>query len=405
MEGFKVVKNSVMADLTVINSCVVTRQAEAKTRGAIAASKRISPEGKIAVVGCYSQLLSDQLLSFSHVDLVLGQTEKYKIVNYLKYLNNGENKAFVQDIKDNDTFPPSGIISSGSRTRANVKIQDGCNFKCSYCIVPTVRGAPRSREFNDSIVEIKRLSELGYKEVVLTGVNIGCYESSNGKSLSDLIEAILAKTGIDRLRLSSIEPNMITDNLLDILSSSRRICSHLHISLQHGSDEILKAMHRKYTTTEYREVVEKVADKMPGACIGADVIVGYPGESKETFQNMYDYIEDLQLTYLHVFRFSPRSGTAAYRLKDDVPEIVKKKRSNMLRNLSNEKRRIFIEGFIGRNLNVLLETRINSEYIKGYSDNYIKFKVRTEQDLENTIVEARLVGIENNIGLGEIISD
>ena len=403
--GWQIVSQNIPADVTVINSCAVTHQAEAKTRGAIAAARRISPQGKIMVVGCYAQLAAQELLNQAGVTLVLGNKEKYHIPEYLKELEQGKSGIFMTNGDQGYTFPLDGIIARGDRLRAHLKIQDGCDYHCAYCIIPLLRGRARSRNFVQILNEARMLSELGFQEIVLTGVNIGTYSTDVCKDLATLVESLLAKTSIKRIRLSSIEPDLITDRLIDLMAHESRFCRHFHIPLQHGAGPILKRMQRRYTTKMYHELVARIADSVPDVCIGTDVMVGFPGETESHFQTMLRLIKRLPLTYLHVFRFSARPGTAAANLSNPVPEYLKKERVTQLRDLGKSLKKCFLKSFIGRELIVLFEKKNELGLFEGLSDNYITVRVSSSQLLINQMRQIRINGVSGVIALGEVVDE
>jgi len=403
--GWQIVSPNIPADATIINSCAVTRQAEAKTRGAIAAARRISPQGKIMVVGCYAQLAAQELLNQNGVTLVLGNKEKYHIPEFLKGIEHGQGGIFVTNEDQGYTFPPDGVVARGDRLRAHLKIQDGCNYRCAYCIVPLLRGRARSRNFIEILNEARMLDDLGFQEIVLTGVNIGTYTTDECIDLASLIESLLAKTGIKRIRISSIEPDLITDRLIDLMASESRFCRHFHIPLQHGAEPILKQMRRRYTTKMYCELVTRIADSIPDVGIGTDVMVGFPGETEPHFQAMLHLIQRLPLTYLHVFRFSARPGTVAATLSNPVPEYVKKERAEQLRDLGKSLKEHFLKNFIGQELIVLFEKKNELGLFEGLSDNYITVRVSSSQLLINQMRRIRINGVSGVIALGEIVDE
>ncbi len=401
--GYAIVNSKSEADLTIINSCAVTSQAEAKTRGAIAAARRISPNGKIAVVGCYSQLSPENLMNLAGVDLVLGNSEKYGIADFLATLENGHSELHVKKTIDGDSFPAAGQISKGSHTRALMKIQDGCDYKCSYCVIPQLRGASRSRNFQDCIEEARLLVDQGFNEIVLSGINIGSYHMENGKNFTDLVEGILTQTHLKRLRISSIEPDLIDDRLISIMRDNPRFCRHFHIPLQHGSNEVLGWMRRRYRVEHFVEKVYKIYEQVPGVCIGTDILVGYPGESDEHFHESRDLLKELPLAYFHVFRYSPRPGTVAAQLKDSVSVPIKKERSEKLRQLSKMKKNRFIRPFINREISVLFEKKTKMGLYQGLSDNYITINVYSENSLVNHIETVKILSIRGAELQGELV--
>jgi len=400
--GYRVVGEKTAADLTIINSCAVTQQAEAKTRGAIAAARRISPHGKIAVIGCYSQLSPEILADLKGVDLVLGNSEKYRIQELLDVLEKGQKEIHVSKPVSGDTFPPVGLISKGSRTRAHVKVQEGCDYRCAYCIIPLLRGSSRSRSFRSCIDEVLLLSEQGVKEIVLSGINIGTYRDG-GRDFSDLVSAILSQSDIERLRISSIEPDLVSDRLIEFMRNEPRICRHFHIPLQHGSNEVLGWMRRRYKAELFAGLVHKLSQKIPGVCIGTDVLVGFPGETEEHFREMTELLELLPLAYFHVFRYSARPGTAAAGLSDSVPVKIKKERSQELRKLSDHKRNHFLRQFKGEDLSVLIEKKTKLGLYRGLSDNYITVNVKSDKQIVNSIKTIRVHDIDSMEVQGELI--
>ena len=396
-DGYYIVDQKSPADLTIINSCAVTQQAEAKTRGAIAAARRISPRGKIAVIGCYSQLSPEVLADLKGVDLVLGNSEKYRIPDLLDILEKGQKKICVSKTIVGDTFPPLGMISKGSRTRAHMKVQEGCDYRCAYCIIPLLRGSTRSRDLQSCVDEAVMLTEKGFKEIVLSGINIGTYHDGNW-DFGDLVAAILSKSDIERLRISSIEPDLVSDRLIELMRSEPRLCRHFHIPLQHGSNEVLGWMRRRYKAELFVELVKKISQNIPGVCIGTDVLVGFPGESETHFSEMTFLLERLPLAYFHVFRYSARPGTIAAGLNDSVSSKTKKKRSEVLRKLSERKRNHFLRQFKGEDLSVLIEKKSKLGLYRGLSDNYITVNVKSDNQIANSIKTIRIT----DIGIAEV---
>ncbi|MFH1213905.1 MAG: tRNA (N(6)-L-threonylcarbamoyladenosine(37)-C(2))-methylthiotransferase MtaB, partial [Candidatus Neomarinimicrobiota bacterium] len=341
------------ADLTVINSCAVTRQAEAKTRGAITAARRISPNGKIAVVGCYSQIAVQELIDMPGVFLVLGNSEKYDLFDFVERVDRGEKIICVAGPGlSASTFRAEAHSPADERIRANLKIQEGCDYHCAYCIIPRLRGNPRSREPQECLTETRRLVERGVQEIVLTGINLGRYESAEG-DLTDLVKRLLVETTIPRIRLSSVEPDLVTPEIIELMRTEPRLCHYLHIPLQHGSDLILAKMNRRYRCADYAALVARIKQTMPEVCLGADVMVGFPGETETEFEEMCRFLENLDINYLHVFRYSPRPGTPAGEMIDHIPDSEKKRRSEILRQMSRRKRVQFMQTFSGKTCSVL----------------------------------------------------
>jgi len=399
------VKPDELADLTVINSCAVTRAAEAKTRGAITAARRVSPDGRIAVVGCYSQLAAVELLDLPGVCLVLGNNEKYNLFDFLESLDHGEKivQVSVPGLSAT-TFRAEFHSPTDERIRANLKVQEGCDYRCAYCIIPDLRGNPRSRAPQDCIAEISHLAAIGVQEVVLTGINLGRYESADG-DLSALIRRLVNETAIPRIRLSSVEPDLVTPELIELLASETRLCRYLHIPLQHGSDKILALMKRRYQTAEYTDLVNQIKDGNPEICLGADVMVGFPGETQTEFEEMLRFLENLNIDYLHVFRYSIRPGTPAARLTDHLPDSKKKRRSEILRRLSNQKRARFMQSMNEKVAAVLIEEKIAPEIWQGLTDNYIKVRLNAKEDLYNRIRKVRITHVSGDFIKGELLSE
>ncbi len=407
--GYDIVDEKSPADLVFINSCAVTAQAEAKTRAAISSLKKISPNGKIVLAGCYSQELKEELLKLD-VQMVLGNLEKFKLAEYIDELENGEVKSDVSEIneievidrEDYYTFNKTST-SSGTRTRAFMKIQDGCDYFCSYCIIPYLRGRTRSRSIEDCVKEAIKLGEDGYKEIVLSGINVGTYKAEKGENLTELLKVLLRETSIERFRLSSIEPNLIDDGLIELMAKEQRICSYFHIPLQYGSNRILKEMNRKYTIAEFESVLAKIKSNIPNIGVGTDIIVGYPGEENKDFEDMLSFLKKTDLMYFHIFRYSERGGTVASKLHDNVNPAVKKERSSVLRNLSDEKKQGFINRMIGKKFSVLFEDITNKGYLNGYTDNYFNINVKAEKDLINTISMVKIIKAEKGFVEGVIV--
>ena len=403
LENYQIVDQNTSADLTIINSCAVTRQAEAKTRGAIAAARRISPNGKIAVVGCYSQLSPESLIILEGVELVLGNSEKYRISDFISALEKGQCNILVRKSSDGNTFPPAGLISKGSHTRALLKVQDGCDYRCAYCVIPLLRGTSRSRNFQACIDEAKLLIEQGVKEIVLSGINIGSYRTEDGEDFTNLVAAILNQTSLKRLRISSIEPDLIDARLITLMRDNSRFCRHFHLPLQHGSDEVLSWMRRRYKIKAYRDKIQQIYEQVPDVCIGTDILVGYPGETAAHFDELLTLLQELPVAYLHVFRYSARPGTAAFQNRDSVPIAIKKARSAKLRQLSDIKKQHFICQYLNRELSVLFEKKSKMGLYQGLSDNYITVNVKSKKLLINHI---RTVKISSMSGLelgGELV--
>jgi threonylcarbamoyladenosine tRNA methylthiotransferase MtaB len=362
---------------------------------------RLNNKAFVAAVGCYAQLKPEELAAVDGVDLVLGATEKFKITDYINDLSkNDMGEVHSCEIEEADFYV--GSYSIGDRTRAFLKVQDGCDYKCTYCTIPLARGISRSDALENVLKNASEISQQGIKEIVLTGVNIGDYgkgEFGNKKhehTFLDLVKALDEVEGIERLRISSIEPNLLKNETIDFVSKSRTFVPHFHIPLQSGSNEILKKMKRRYQREVYTERVAKIREVMPHACIGVDVIVGFPGETDEHFLDTYHFLNDLDISYLHVFTYSERDNTEAVAMDGVVPANVRSKRSKMLRGLSVKKRRAFYESQIGSKRTVLFESENKEGYIHGFTENYVKVKTPWNPELVNSLHNIELTKIDED---------
>ena len=397
-EGFDRVEFSESADMYVINTCSVTENADKKFKTIVKQAQKGNPNAYIAAVGCYAQLKPEELAAVNGVDLVLGATEKFKIRDYINDLSKNDfGEVHSCEIEDADFYVGSYAI--GDRTRAFLKVQDGCDYKCTYCTIPLARGISRSDALDNVLKNAAEISTQGIKEIVLTGVNIGDYgkgEFGNKKhehTFLDLIKALDTVKGIHRLRISSIEPNLLKNETIDFVAQNNSFVPHFHIPLQSGSDALLKLMKRRYMTGLYTERVAQIKNVMPNCCIGVDVIVGFPGETEEHFLETYHYLNELDISYLHVFTYSERDNTEAAKMSGVVPKQVRNKRSKMLRGLSVKKRRSFYESQLGEQLSVLFEGENKGGYIHGFTENYVKVKTPWNPSLVNTIHNIKLIHI------------
>ena len=400
-EGFDRVEFTEYADIYVINTCSVTENADKRFKTIVKQSQRLNSEAFIVAVGCYAQLQPEELAAVNGVDLVLGATEKFKITDYLNELTKNETGAIHScDIEDADFYVSS--YSTGDRTRAFLKVQDGCDYKCTYCTIPLARGISRSDTLQNVLDNAKKIADQNIKEIVLTGVNIGDYgkgEFGNKKhqhTFFELVEALDTIKGIHRLRISSIEPNLLKDETIDFVAQSNAFVPHFHIPLQSGSDVMLKAMRRRYMKALYQDRVEHIKAVMPDACIGVDVIVGFPGETDELFLETYNFLNALNISYLHVFTYSERANTHAATLSGVVPKAVRSKRSKLLRGLSAKKRRAFYESQLGTHRTVLFEGENKAGYIHGFTENYVKVKSPWNPALVNTLHKVVLSEIDSD---------
>jgi threonylcarbamoyladenosine tRNA methylthiotransferase MtaB len=396
--GYDIVEFGEPADVVFINTCTVTDAADSTCRNLIRKAHGSSPEGKIVVAGCYAQMEPEKIAGMQGVDLVLGNSEKYKVFEYLD--EESENAIHVDKSWQ---FYGAATTTADSHTRAFLKIQDGCNYVCAFCIIPFARGRSRAITVADAVIEAKKLVSQGFKEIVLTGVNIGEYEQASGEKLHDLVAQVLAVDGLERFRLSSVEPNTITDELLEVLKSSPKVLDHFHIPLQSGDDEILKAMRRKYTVADYKKVIGKIMAAFPNAGIGADVIVGFPGETKEQFESTFNLLKELPMTHFHVFPYSKRKNTTASKMDNHIHSTEKKNRVKTLNMFGDAKLNMFSEDQIGKRTKVLFERRNKSGNFEGYSSNYVRVQVVTEQELSNVEREVLITGMDNGKLVGELL--
>lgn len=415
-EGFERVDFSQPADMYVINTCSVTENADKRFKTIVRQAQKINPEAFIAAIGCYAQLKPEELAAVDGVDLVLGATEKFKITDYINDLLNSHperpsewhgragSRRVAQihscEIEEADFYV--GSYSIGDRTRAFLKVQDGCDYKCTYCTIPLARGISRSDTLENVLQNAAEIAAKGIREIVLTGVNIGDYgkgEFGNKKhehTFLDLVKALDRVAGIHRLRISSIEPNLLKNETIDFVANSNSFVPHFHIPLQSGSDEILKLMRRRYLRNLYLERVQKIKEIMPHACIGVDVIVGFPGETDAHFLETYHFLNELDISYLHVFTYSERDNTPAVEMKGTVPKNIRNKRSKMLRGLSAKKRRAFYEDQLGSVRTVLFEGENKEGHIHGFTENYVKVKAPWNPKLVNTLHEIELTRIDED---------
>ncbi len=398
-EGFERVDFEDSASIYVINTCSVTENADRQFKQVVKKALKKNADAFVIAVGCYAQLKPEELADVEGVDLVLGATEKFKITDYLNDLSKNE-QAEIHSCEISEADFYVGSYSIGDRTRAFLKVQDGCDYKCTYCTIPLARGISRSDALENVLKNAKEISAKGIKEIVLTGVNIGDYgkgefgNKTHEHTFLDLVKALDAVEGIDRLRISSIEPNLLKDETIDFVAQSRTFVPHFHIPLQSGSNDILRKMKRRYMRELYTERVARIRQTMPNACIGVDVIVGFPGESDTHFLETYEFLSNLDISYLHVFTYSERDNTEAAAMENAVETKVRAKRSKMLRGLSVKKRRSFYESQIGTKHTVLFESENREGYITGFTENYVKVKYPWNPALINTLHEVLLTEID-----------
>ena len=398
--GFSEVKFPEPAEVYVINTCSVTDFADKKCRQVVRKALRSNPSAKVVVIGCYAQLKPDEIANIEGVDLVLGAAEKFRVIDYIDEISKVPGKGMVVAGEVKEVHEFKDAFSFGDRTRSFLKVQDGCDYKCSFCTIPQARGASRSDEIQKVVVNAGAIADMGVKEIVLTGVNIGDFGKlrdaegyKKGGKFIDLIKSLDTVQGIERFRISSIEPNLCDDDVIDFVSQSKRFMPHFHMPLQSGSDKLLRMMRRRYKSELYRDRVAKIKSLMPHACIGVDVIVGFPGETDEDFLDSYQFIESLDISYLHVFTYSERANTPAAEMPDAIPMEKRKKRNEMLRELSDRKLKQFYNQFIGQKRLALFEKSKTPGMMNGFTDNYVKIELPLQAEMINGIQPVSLEAI------------
>jgi threonylcarbamoyladenosine tRNA methylthiotransferase MtaB len=383
------------ADLYVINTCSVTDHADRKCKKVVREALKHNPDAYIVIVGCYAQLKPQEIAQIPGVDMVLGAAEKFQLMEYLHGLKK-EPKARVQNqpIKSVNEFVPG--FSEGDRTRMFLKVQDGCDYFCSFCTIPLARGKSRSANVATTLDQVKQATAQGVQEVVLTGVNLGDFGVNHDESFYDLVRELDTLEDIKRYRISSIEPNLLSNDIIDFVAQSEKFVPHFHIPLQSGNDEILQRMRRKYLSDLYRSRIEKIKSAMPDCCIGVDVIVGFPGETEAHFLDTYNFLNELPISYLHVFPYSERANTTAKKMQDTVPLKLRNDRTTQLRSLSEKKKRAFYESQIGKTRPVLFESEVRDGNMQGYTDNYVRVVSEYDPLLIDTLVPFQLQQIDAN---------
>ena len=401
-EGYDVVPFGDPADVTVVNTCTVTGQGDAQSRQMLRRAHRASPEGLVVATGCYAQMDPDTIAEMPEVDLVVGTAEKTQLLDLINDTCS-LGRTFVTRSRSTE-FQDMDIMNFGGRSRAFVKVQEGCNEFCSFCVIPFARGRSRSRTVESTVSQVERLVQSGYQEVVLTGVHIGDYGMDLDVRFVDLLEAVERVKGLKRFRVSSIEATFLTPEVIDFLASTPKFCRHLHVPLQSGDDSILSAMRRPYRSAFYADLLDRLADRIPGIGIGADVMVGFPGESEAAFRNTVGLVESSPLVFLHVFPYSPRGNTPAAKLSDNVGPAVRKQRGAELRELAKSKTEVFQRQFLGQPLDVLFEGRREAQtgLLQGVTDNYIRVFSPGPDAAKDTVLPVTLSHIEAERVIGEI---
>lgn len=404
--GYTLVDFSEPSDIVVLNTCSVTSRADRECRQLIRRARRKSPNAYVIVMGCYAQLRPDEIRSFEGVDLILGAKEKFDLFGFRALAEKeSETKVYVSQIEEVDTFGEASSAESSDRTRAFLKIQDGCDYSCSFCTIPLARGVSRSNSIEAICAQAIQIADQGYKEIVLTGVNVGDYGKKINTNLLSLLKVLVSVEGIERIRVSSIEPNLLSDDLIDFWLSERKLCKHFHIPLQSGNDSILASMRRRYRTDMYAARIEQIKSRCSDACIGADVLVGFPGETSLLFEQSYRFLRDLPLSYLHTFTYSERPNTDAIRLTDRIEPRERAERSERLRMLGIRKKRMFHESFVGKSVDVLFEYEQEESLWSGFTEQYIRVLVKAQKLMSNQIHPVRIIGSNNENCLGELLSE
>lgn len=406
-DGYTQVDSEEFADVYVINTCTVTHMSDRKSRQYIRRMKKKNPEAIIAVVGCYSQVSPEEILEIEEVNLVMGTNERRQIVEEIKKLDASKKASTVDDIMKVRAFEEIEINQTNGRTRAFMKIQDGCDRFCSYCIIPYARGGKvRSRDLESVVNEANKLVDNGYTEIVLTGIHVASY----GKDVTDaeinllsVIKAINEIEGVKRIRLSSVEPLLMTDEFIDTVSKMPKVCPHFHLSLQSGCDETLKRMNRRYTTKEYKEIVHKLREKMPNVAITTDVIVGFPGETNDEFNQTYKFLSDVELSQMHIFKYSPRKGTPAATMENQIDPQMKHLRSDKLIALNKKNFNKFATKFIGEEFEVLFEQNIGNNKYEGLTPNYIRVVVESDEDIQGKILNTKISDVKDEYVEGILV--
>lgn len=390
--GYEIVDFSSPADVYVINTCTVTHMGDRKSRQMIRRAAKLNPDAVIAVTGCYAQTAPDEIRNIEGVNLVLGTKEREKIVQLTEALTPHETVCLVSDMDRNQGFEKLSVKRYSNRTRAYIKVQEGCNQYCSYCIIPYARGPIRSRDMEDVLSEIKTLADNGYCEVILTGIHVASYGLDKGKAaLSELLTETNKIDKIRRIRLSSIEPMTLNQEFIDEIKNCAKLCRHFHISLQSGCDNTLKRMNRRYTTKQYKAIVDGLRSNYPDAAITTDIMVGFPGETDEEFKQTARFVEEIGFADAHIFEYSPRKGTPAAKRSDQIDAKVKKQREKVIEEITNRSRKAFLDRFVGKIMPVLFEREVENGIYEGKTSNYITLRVHSKTDIHGQIHDVRML--------------
>jgi threonylcarbamoyladenosine tRNA methylthiotransferase MtaB len=402
--GYTIAEFGQPSDIVLINTCSVTNNADVEARKVFRRTKRQNPNAFLGVLGCYAQLKPDEVAAIDEVDAVFGQREKFRIPSLLHDMLGGEKTQSSVSCIDDLPFDEATTYDNESRTRAFIKLQDGCNYHCSFCTIPLARGASRSMPFDRVKAQFEKVAEGGYREAVISGINLGDYSTPDGKTFTDVVRLIDSLDLDLRVRISSIEPNLLNDEIIDIVANSNIFVPHFHIPLQSGSQELLRKMKRRYKATYYRDLIHRIKDKMPDSGIGVDVIVGFPGESDGHFLTTFDFLDALPVSYLHAFTYSERDNTAAAKMPGVVPVEKRKKRTNLLRKLSDRKKLAFYKSQTGTIRTVLPETFNQAEGSwLAWTENYVRVKFPGSESIKNEWTKLEITGIEGDKAMGKIV--
>ena len=402
-EGYEIVSFEEYADVYVINTCTVTGMSDRKSRQIIRRAKKINPDSLVIVTGCYAQTNPDAVIDIEGVNLILGTKDRKDIIKHIKNITTNDKKSFVEDIMKVHEFEDLKITNYQERTRAYIKIQEGCNQFCSYCIIPYARGPIRSRAEDEVLKETEELVKNGYTEIVYTGIHVASYGIDKGKpGLSHLLKKANEIEGLKRIRLSSIEPMTLNESFVNEIKDCKKLCHHFHLSLQSGCDETLKRMNRKYTTAEYKVIVEGLRKNYPDVAITTDIMVGFPGETEEEFNKTLEFVKEIKFSDAHVFKYSKRNGTVAARRDDQIPPMIKEERSKKLIKLCESLRDEYILSFVGETLEVLFEQEVKGGYFEGKTSNYITVYVKINENLQGQYKNVMIKSVKNGIAYGEI---
>lgn len=401
--GYEICDFSEIADVYVINTCSVTHMGDRKSRQIIRRAKKTNPDAVVAVTGCYAQTAPDEILKINGVNLVLGTKDRKNIVEKVQALSVSSSVNGVSNIMDNHEFEELKIKNYSDKTRAFIKIQEGCNQFCSYCIIPYARGPVRSRSEAEVLSEIEKLVSNGFAEIILVGIHVASYGLDLGNtSLGELLLKADKIDGVKRIRLSSIEPMTLNREFVNKIKAAKKLCPHFHISLQSGCDETLRRMNRKYTTAQYKEIVDGLRESFPNAAITTDIMVGFPGETDEEFQRTLDFVNEIQFSDAHVFQYSPRRGTPAAKRPDQISAEIKDRRSKIIIDAAEKSRDKFLAGYLGKTVNVLFEQIVSDGFFEGKTDNYINVHVKSDKDLSGKFFDVKLEELKNGIIYGRL---